>query len=105
MADWMATEADAMVPEGGALALDCEGLSLLLIKANGCVHALENRCSHDGSQMSGGHLDGEAWVCPHHGATFDLSTGDARCAPAYEPVKVFPTKIENGLIWVEDDRW
>jgi 3-phenylpropionate/trans-cinnamate dioxygenase ferredoxin subunit len=105
MADWIPTEAESLVPEGSALPYEADGLSVLLIRHEGCIHAIENRCSHDGSDMTGGHLEGAQWVCPHHGAKFDVSSGEARCAPAYEPVKTFPVKIENGVVFVEDDRW
>lgn len=105
MSDWIALEAASEVPENGAITIEADGLSVLLVKHQGCIHALENRCSHDGSEMGGGRLDNGHWVCPHHGAQFDLDSGAALCPPAYEPVKVFPTKLENGVVLIKDDRW
>ena len=35
---------------------------------------------------------------------FDVRDGRALCAPAYEPVAKFPTKVEHGGVWTRDDR-
>ena len=50
-------------------------------------------------------LHGFEIECPRHGARFDVRTGAARCAPAYEPTAVFPVKVEDGAIYTRDDRW
>ena len=32
------------------------------------------------------------------------ATGQALCAPAYEPVAKFPVKVEDGIVYTRDDR-
>jgi 3-phenylpropionate/trans-cinnamate dioxygenase ferredoxin subunit len=44
-------------------------------------------------------------TCPRHGATFDIRTGDALSAPAYEPTAKFPVRVDDGMVQVRDDRW
>ncbi|HHQ42086.1 MAG TPA: non-heme iron oxygenase ferredoxin subunit, partial [Chromatiales bacterium] len=62
-------------------------------------------CTHDGGCLAGGDIEGREVVCPRHGARFDLLTGEATAPPAYEPVHVFPVKVEGGRVYVRDDRW
>ena len=41
-------------------------------------------------------------MCPRHGATFDLRSGDPLTLPAVEPVATFPVRVdEDGLVKVE----
>jgi 3-phenylpropionate/trans-cinnamate dioxygenase ferredoxin subunit len=105
MSEWTTVEGDAALEEGALLPAELDGLAVLLVRHQGCVYAFENRCSHDGSDLSGGHLDGGALVCPHHGARFALVDGSALCAPAYEPLTVFPVRIADGRIQLRDERW
>ncbi len=105
MGDWTTVEGDAALAEGAVLNVDLDGASVLLVRHEGCVYALENRCSHDGSEMDGGQIIDGAFVCPHHGARFALADGAALSAPAYEPVTVFPVRVEGGCIQLKDERW
>ena len=67
--------------------------------------AIEDVCTHDGGQLTGGVVEGEEIVCPRHGARFCIRTGAALTAPAYEPVAILPVRVENGVIQVRDNRW
>jgi 3-phenylpropionate/trans-cinnamate dioxygenase ferredoxin subunit len=40
-------------------------------------------------------------ICPRHFARFSLKTGDALTPPAYEPVRTYQVKEENGRVLVE----
>jgi len=65
--------------------------------------AIEDICTHDGAPLTGGEIEGKEIICPRHGARFCLRTGEALTPPAYEPVRVFETKIEDGHLWVRAD--
>jgi 3-phenylpropionate/trans-cinnamate dioxygenase ferredoxin component len=65
--------------------------------------AIEDVCTHDGAALTGGAIEGTEIICPRHGARFCLRTGEALTPPAYEPVRVFATKIEGGRVWVRAD--
>jgi 3-phenylpropionate/trans-cinnamate dioxygenase ferredoxin component len=65
--------------------------------------AIEDVCTHDGAELTGGAIEGAEIVCPRHGARFCLRTGEALSPPAYEPVRVFATKIDDGHLWVRAD--
>jgi nitrite reductase/ring-hydroxylating ferredoxin subunit len=75
---------------------------VLLVYLEGQVHALENVCTHDGGPLHEGKVDPakKCVVCPRHGAKFNLETGKPTF-PAVRPVKVYPTRIEEGQVWLE----
>jgi 3-phenylpropionate/trans-cinnamate dioxygenase ferredoxin subunit len=66
-------------------------------------YAIEDVCTHDGEPLTGGEIEGDEIVCPRHGARFCLRTGEALTPPAYEPVRVYETRIEAGRLWVRAD--
>ena len=78
---------------------------IVVFNLDGQYYAIENVCTHDGGQLTGGTVEGDQIVCPRHGARFCLRTGAALSAPAYEPINTFPVRIENGMVQVRDSRW
>lgn len=91
----------ADVPEGASVPAEVEGQMLVLCRSEGVVYALENRCTHAGSKLSGGRVR-DGWIaCPVHGARFDLASGVCRSkAQNYAPVPAFETREVNGMIEV-----
>ena len=77
------------------------GRRMIAVVRNGeSYFAIEDICTHDGAPLTGGEIEGDQIICPRHGARFCLRTGEALTPPAYEPVRVFETKVENGHLWV-----
>ncbi len=72
-------------------------------RSGGELFAVEDVCTHDGAELTGGEIEDGQIVCPRHGARFCLRTGQALTPPAYEPVRVFATNIEAGRVWVRAD--
>jgi len=89
---------------------DCQSTSVAvgrtmvaIARTGGRYFAIEDVCTHDGAELAGGAIEGTEIICPRHGARFCLRTGAALSPPAYEPVRVFATKIEAGRLWVRSD--
>ena len=76
---------------------------IAIVHSAGKFYAIEDVCTHDGEPLTGGEIEGSEIVCPRHGARFCLRTGEALTPPAYEPVRVFETKVEGGHLWVRAD--
>lgn len=91
------------LPEGHARSLPVGRRMLAVVRSGGVFYAIEDICTHDGAQLTGGEIEDGEIICPRHGARFCLRTGEALTPPAYEPVRVFETKIENGHLWVRAD--
>ena len=78
-----------------------DSMGILLCNAGGQIYAIEDVCTHDGGPLDQGELEGECIVCPRHGATFDVRTGDALTLPAVVPVMTFPVSIEGDDVFVD----
>jgi 3-phenylpropionate/trans-cinnamate dioxygenase ferredoxin subunit len=89
--------------EGQAKSLPIGRRMIAVIRSGAEFFAIEDVCTHDGAQLTGGDIEGAEIVCPRHGARFCLRTGEALTPPAYEPTRVYETKIENGHLWVRAD--
>ena len=85
---------------GGIRAFTVHGLELLLCRVGEDVYAVENLCSHADYPLSDGDLVESSILCPLHGAMFDLASGTPLCPPAEQPIRTFPTKLEDGCVWV-----
>ena len=105
MSDWVTVaRVDELVPGQWRVA-DVDGTQVVVFNVEGELYAIEDVCTHDGGQLTGGHVEGDQIVCPRHGARFCVRTGEALTAPAYEPTAKFPVRVESGEIQVRDDRW
>ena len=91
------------LPPGTHRLVETETLSLGVYNCGGRLFAIEDRCSHDDGPLCHGLWDVELCtvVCPRHGATFDIRTGDALTLPAYEPVRTFPVRVDDGIVKVD----
>ncbi|AOY56108.1 non-heme iron oxygenase ferredoxin subunit [Candidatus Rhodoluna planktonica] len=69
----------------------------------GDVRAIDDKCSHGEISLSEGFVDNETIECWAHGAKFSLETGQPLTLPAYEPVAVYETFVEDGVIYLEYD--
>lgn len=105
MSDWITVaRADKLKP-GTRQVVDIDGSQIVVFNLEGKYYAIEDVCTHDGGQLTGGEVEGDQIICPRHGARFCIRTGAALTAPAYEPTATFPVRIEKGEIQVRDNRW
>jgi 3-phenylpropionate/trans-cinnamate dioxygenase ferredoxin subunit len=105
MAGWVEVARTGDIPVGGYKRVEVDGVALAVFNLDGQYYAIDDVCTHDGGSLSGGEVQGEEVVCPRHGARFAIKTGAVTAPPAYEPIHVFPLRVENGCVLVRDDRW
>lgn len=103
--DWIDVCPVDELPQGAYTVVEDGGTFIAVVHCEGGFYAVEDICTHDGAELTGGTIEGCQIVCPRHGARFDLKTGAVLAPPAYEPIPVFPTRVENGVIQVRDNRW
>jgi 3-phenylpropionate/trans-cinnamate dioxygenase ferredoxin component len=91
------------LPPGTLKIVRTPTLDVGVYNCGGDLLAIEDRCSHDDGPLAEGDWDEDRCVvvCPRHGANFDLRTGRALTLPAYEPVDVYPVRVEDGVVKVE----
>jgi 3-phenylpropionate/trans-cinnamate dioxygenase ferredoxin subunit len=100
---WVDAGAAADLADGQALSIPVGRRMIALVKSDGELFAVDDICTHDGAELTGGAVEGAEIICPRHGARFCLRTGEALTPPAYEPIRVYSTKIEDGRLWVRAD--
>lgn len=105
MSGWVTAALPGALAPGQWRVVDVEGTQIVVFNIDGDYHAIEDVCTHDGGQLTGGEIEGDQIVCPRHGARFCIRTGEALTAPAYEATAKFPVRIANGEVQVRDDRW
>ena len=91
------------LPPGAMRVVEWEDLEIAVVNCAGTLYAIEDRCSHDDGPLAEGVLDeAECTIeCPRHGSLFDLRTGAPKTLPAYEPIEIFPVRIDGDLIKLE----
>jgi 3-phenylpropionate/trans-cinnamate dioxygenase ferredoxin subunit len=97
---WIDAGSTAQLADGQTLSIADGRRMIAVVRSEGRFFAVEDICTHDGAPLTGGQVEGAVIVCPRHGARFCLRTGEALTPPAYEPVRVFETKIEGGHVWI-----
>ncbi len=105
MSDWNTVVAVDDLPPGNHMSVEVEGAVMVVINLDGEFYAIEDICTHDGSDISSGCVVDGSIECPRHGARFDIRTGEVTAPPAYEPVDVFPVRVQDGVVQVRDHRW
>jgi 3-phenylpropionate/trans-cinnamate dioxygenase ferredoxin component len=105
MSDWVTVAPVDDLKPGTRQVVDVDGSQIVVFNLDGKYYAIEDVCTHDGGQLTGGEVEGDQIICPRHGARFCIRTGAALTAPAYEATATFPVRIENGEVQVRDNRW
>lgn len=80
-----------------------DGDEILVARVGDEVFAVANECSHDRRGFEGGCVEDGQIVCPRHGARFCLKTGAVKAPPAYLDIDVYPVRIEDQWIEVEEE--
>lgn len=78
-----------------------DGTPVLLCRMeDDTVLAARDSCPHLRLSMDGGRVRRGAILCPRHGALFDLMTGKPLNGVTREQLTVLPTRVSNGLVFV-----
>lgn len=85
----------ADVPVGGAVsAEDSSGKPVIVSQpTKGDLVAFSAICTHQGCTVA---PQGDQLVCPCHGSTYDLATGDNTGGPAPKPLAKIPVTVKGG---------
>ncbi len=105
MTEWTKVASVDGFENGSYRVVDVDDVLIAVFNVDGKFYAIEDVCTHDGGELTGGRFEGCEVECPRHGARFDVTTGEALCAPAFVPTAVFPVKLEDGFVYTRDDRW
>ena len=98
---WVEVADLANMEEGKGVKLCRSGRVVAAFLTEGEVYAVDDLCSHAEASLSEGEVFDTEVECPLHGAVFDLTSGEALTLPATRPVATYPTRVEQGKVWVD----
>lgn len=80
------------------------GLEIAVFRVKGQFYATQDRCTHGGAALSEGVVVDDIIECPLHQGRFCVRTGQPRGGPVSEPLRTYPTKVEDGRVLVRIGR-
>ena len=86
---------------GQAKKVEVDGKVIALFALEGGYHAIDDTCPHRGGPLSEGPVEGEAVMCPWHGSTFNVKSGDVLTPPARTGVSSYRVRVTGSDIEVE----
>jgi nitrite reductase (NADH) small subunit len=89
------------IPPREGRAVIVNGEEIAIFRLGNRYLTIENKCPHKGGPLCDGIVSGTTVVCPLHGRRFDLETGMAVRASEPSSVATFPTRVEDGIIFVD----
>ncbi len=91
----------ATIRPGTGKVVQVGGKTLALFNLGGTFLAIDNACTHVGGPLGEGHVNGDVVTCPWHGSRFEIKTGKVVGPPATRNVATYPTRIQDGAVFVD----
>ena len=98
-ARWTRTIPVTEIPEGGARTVKRGGKQIAMFRAGEEVHAVDNRCPHEGYPLASGTVQDGILTCEWHNWKFRLC--DGVCEMGGEDVQHYPARVEDGVVWID----
>jgi nitrite reductase/ring-hydroxylating ferredoxin subunit/uncharacterized membrane protein len=98
--DWTDVGAEDELTDGEPHAFTAGELSILVVRRDGALSAIGNRCTHRGAPLDEGPVVGDCIECPWHGSRFRLADGQIERGPASRPQPVFEARVVAGRVQV-----
>ena len=98
--DWRDLIAVAELEENWVTRVDLGPRKLAGYDTPSGVHVSLALCNHGGADLCDGYFDGHVIECPLHQGAFDVRDGRAVSAPATRPMKIYETRVQDGMVQV-----
>jgi nitrite reductase/ring-hydroxylating ferredoxin subunit/Fe-S cluster biogenesis protein NfuA len=98
-AGWVALTTIEHIPDGGILALELDGLKLIITRFSDNIQAYRNSCTHLAMPLDKGEIKDGILTCPFHHFQYNLKTGDCLTAPEM-PLQPYPVKRVGERVFV-----
>src|SRR5262249_13528991 len=99
---WLKITPCSRIPPREGRCIEIAGRHVALFHTSRGFLAVDNRCPHRGGPLSYGIVNGTTVVCPLHAWAFDLFSGASTNHPESSASLVtYPTRIEDGIIYIE----
>jgi nitrite reductase/ring-hydroxylating ferredoxin subunit len=98
--DWTVVAAESSVRESEPLLVTSAGVDIVLVRQQGTVYALLERCAHQGGPLHYGRIEDGCVVCPWHSSRYRLSDGTALSGPTAHPQPTMRVRVREGNVEV-----
>lgn len=88
------------VPEGTAIKVEKEGLSLAVFNLGGRFFVTDDACTHGPGSLSEGEIDGEIVECNFHNGAFHIPTGRVEAPPCMIPLRTYAVHVVDGKVCI-----
>jgi nitrite reductase/ring-hydroxylating ferredoxin subunit len=106
--DYVKVATKSEIPDNKMKKVNVGEKEALIVNVNGNYYAINNRCTHAGTDLSLGTLKGKIIECPKHHAKFDVTSGKVFSKPSiafFHPnindEQVYQMKLKNEDIMVK----
>ena len=96
--EWTTASDTPTLSEGVPGRVVVDETPVLVVRSEGRLLAIHDRCSHRGCSLADGDLEGEEIVCACHGSRFDLADGSVLRGPATAPQPAFEARERDGRL-------
>ena len=97
---WIRVCAVNDIADEDVIPFDHEDAVYAIYRKNNEFFATDGLCTHEGVSLADGLVMDYIIECPKHNGRFDYRTGVAQGAPVCIDLKTYPTKIENGDVFI-----
>nr|WP_296064962.1 Rieske 2Fe-2S domain-containing protein [uncultured Actinoplanes sp.] len=98
--DWTVVADDDTVKEREPALVEAAGVEIMLVRHQGTVYALLERCAHQGGPLHDGRIEDGCVVCPWHSSRYRLADGVALNGPTAHPQPAVRVRVRDGRVEV-----
>ena len=99
---WIVACAADDIDDEDVIRFDHDGRTFAVYRdPDGAFFCTDGLCTHEAVHLADGLVMDHEIECPKHNGRFDYRTGKALRTPACEALATYPTKVENGQVWIE----
>ena len=101
MSDWILACACDDIDEEDLIRWDHNGHAYAIYNTDSGFYCTDGMCTHEEEHLEMGLVTGDIIECPLHQGRFNIVTGKALSAPVCVDLKTYPTKVEDGQVYVQ----
>lgn len=98
--EWMPVLASTLILDNMMQEVRPKGLPVIVVRADGEVHAFSGVCAHLGCPLINGSLSGDVLTCSCHDWSFSISTGKFLAAPELS-IQKYETKLQDDTLFIK----